>query len=375
MIYDENIIVVDYQDDKVFYDGKSYPSGYFLIPLLNTYWDHDIDTYVAPNNQGLDRLIWGFEWDRVTKSVFHRAKLDIFSILRYLPYYPPFPSLDIDTEQKRIDYLFSNDCWQEIESYLNNRDEYYRLKKAKDKSGEDLRRYHKYSNQRDLYEEVLKAAKFYYQLDQDIRMANTKLHAFMQRLSSLPRLDEKNLLPTAVEEWGPQPFNVKTEYVAIRKSSRSKNATIARRLYFDNFMSFIMTELFEGIHHGHFPQKCPICGKYFLMTSARRQVYCDGMAPYELRGKQVSCRKMAAAEGRKERAAGNPVIDVYNRRCSAIRTEKNRGTITPEFAAAASKMAKDHKYRALQDETYAKDQYVQDMTREQLYKAAEKLIV
>ena len=99
------------------------------------------------------------------------------------------------------------------------------------------------------------------------------------------------------------------------------------------------------------------------------------MAPYELRGKQVSCRKMAAAEGRKERAAGNPVIDVYNRRCSAIRTEKNRGTITPEFAAAASKLAKDHKYRALQDETYAKDQYIQDMTREQLYKAAEKLIV
>ena len=99
------------------------------------------------------------------------------------------------------------------------------------------------------------------------------------------------------------------------------------------------------------------------------------MAPYELRGKRVSCRKMAAAEGRKERAAGNPVSDVYNRRCSAIRTEKNRGTITPEFAAAASKLAKEYKYRALQDEGYAQGQYIQDMTREHLYKAAEKLIV
>lgn len=372
MIYDESIIVVDYQDDKVFYDGKCYPSGYFLIPLLNTYWDHDIDTYVVPNNQGLHRLVKGFEWDIATKLDFRQARSDIFSILNYLPYYPPFPSLDIETERKQIEYLFSPENWAEIEAYLKNRDEYYRLKRIKNKSSEDSILYGKLSRGKSLYEEILKTAKFYYQLDQDIRMADRKLHAFMQRLPSLPRLDEKNLLPAAVEEWGPQPFTTKTEYVAIRKSSRSKSATIARRMYFDNFMSFIMTELFEGIHHGHYPQKCPVCGKYFLMTSARRQIYCDGMAPYELRGRQVSCRKMAAAEGRKERAEGNPVIDVYNRRCSVIRTEKNRGTITPEFAAAASKLAKEYKYRALQDEHYAQGQYIEDMTKDNLYDAVKR---
>ena len=375
MIYNESFIIVDYQDDKVFYEGKAYPSGYFLIPLLNTYWSHDIDTYVVPNNQGLEKLVVGFEWDMATKAVFQQARSDIFSILHYLPDCPPFPSLDIDTERKQIEYLFSWEHWLEIEAYLKNYDEYYRLKRIKNKCSEDSIIYGKLSCGKSLYEEVLKAAQFYYQIDQDIREANTKLHAFMQRLPSLPRLDEKNLLPVAVEEWGPQPFTTKTEYVAIQKSSRSKSATIARRMYFDNFMSFIMTELFEGIHHGHYPQKCPVCGKYFLMTSARRQIYCDGMAPYELRGKRVSCRKMAAAEGRKERAEGNPVIDVYNRRCSAIRTEKNRGTITPEFAAAARKLAKEYKYRALQDESYAQGRYIQDMTREQLYEAAKKLIV
>ena len=375
MIYNESFIIVDYQDDKVFYEGKAHPSGYFLIPLLNTYWSHDIDTYVVPNNQGLHRLVKGFEWDIATKLDFWQARSDMFSILNYLPYYPPFPSLDIETERKQIEYLFSPENWSEIEAYLKNCDEYYRLKRIKNKRSEDSIIYGKLSRGKSLYEEVLKAAQFYYQIDQDIREANTKLHAFMRRLPSLPRLDEKNLLPVAIEEWGPQPFTTKTEYVAIQKTSRSKSATIARRMYFDNFMSFIMTELFEGIHHGHYPQKCPVCGKYFLMTSARRQIYCDGMAPYELRGKRVSCRKMAAAEGRKERAEGNPVIDVYNRRCSVIRTEKSRGTITPEFAAVASKLAKEYKYRAIQDENYAQGQYIQDMTKEQLYKTAKKLIV
>lgn len=375
MIYDENIIVVDYQDDKVFYDGKAYPSGYFVIPLLNTYWENEFDIVVTPNNRGLDRLVFGFNWDQATKSAFLQARLDIFAILRYLPHYPPFPALDIETEKKRIEYLFSREHWLDIETFLNNRDEYYRLKKTVKYGDKDFDRYFKLGLQKDIYEEVLKTAKFYYQIDRDIRLADEKIHEFVRRLATIPHLDEKHMLPIAVEVWGPQPFSVTTEYVAIQKSSRSKNATIARRLYFDNFMSFIMTDLFEGLHHGHHPQRCPVCGQYFLITSARKQIYCDGMAPYELRGKRVSCRKMAAAEGRKERAAGNPVIDVYNRRCSAIRTEKNRGTITPEFAAAASKLAKEYKYRALQDEGYAQGQYIQDMTREHLYKAAEKLIV
>ena len=108
--------------------------------------------------------------------------------------------------------------------------------------------------------------------------------------------------------------------------------------------------------------------------SARRQAYCDGMAPYELRGKRTTCRKYAAAMGRRELAENDPIKDLYNRRRSVIRTEKNRGTITPEFAAAAYKLAKEHKFRALQDQVYAASQYSLDMEREQLYRDAEKLV-
>ena len=110
------------------------------------------------------------------------------------------------------------------------------------------------------------------------------------------------------------------------------------------------------------------------MTSARKQEYCTGMAPQELRGRRVTCRKYAAAMGRKERAENDPITDLYNRRCSVIRTEKSRGTLTEEFAQAAKRLAKEHKQWAFQDDAYAATQYSLDMDREQLYKDAEKLI-
>ena len=103
------------------------------------------------------------------------------------------------------------------------------------------------------------------------------------------------------------------------------------------------------------------------MTTARRQQYCNGTAPYEVRGKKVTCRKYAASINRKELAAADPVVDIYNRRCSAIRTEKGRGTITETFAAKATELAKEYKFKALQNADYANGQYAHDMSREKLY--------
>lgn len=108
------------------------------------------------------------------------------------------------------------------------------------------------------------------------------------------------------------------------------------------------------------------------MTSARRQQYCNGISPYEVRGKKTTCRKYAASINRKELAAADPVVDIYNRRCSAIRTEKGRKTITEAFAKAATELAKEYKLRALQNPDYANSQYVLDMSRERLYAETDK---
>ena len=108
------------------------------------------------------------------------------------------------------------------------------------------------------------------------------------------------------------------------------------------------------------------------MTSARRQRYCNGIAPYEARGKKVTCRKYAASINRKELAVADPVVDIYNRRCSAIRTEKGRETITETFAAMATELAKEYKLKAQLYSYYAKKQYALDMSRERLYSETDK---
>lgn len=223
-----------------------------------------------------------------------------------------------------------------------------------------------------LLDEVNAALSFYDALSANIRNSFEKLRIFASRADEADRFDEEHLLPIALEVFGSVPFPVTTEYVPIRKSTRSKTETLARRLYFDSYYSFVITDFFEGLYHGHYPRRCGICNKYFLMTSARRQQYCNGIAPYEVRGKKVTCRKYAASINRKELAAADPVVDIYNRRCSAIRTEKGRGTITESFAKMATELAKEYKFRALQNFDYANEQYVLDMSREQLYAETDK---
>jgi len=110
------------------------------------------------------------------------------------------------------------------------------------------------------------------------------------------------------------------------------------------------------------------------MTSARRQRYCTGTSPYELRGKKTTCRKYAAAINRKELAENDPITSLYNRRCSAIRVERGRGTITEEFAEAAKELAAEHKQRAFAEDAYAQRQYVLDMAREKLYADTDKIL-
>ena len=108
------------------------------------------------------------------------------------------------------------------------------------------------------------------------------------------------------------------------------------------------------------------------MTSARRQRYCTGMSPYTFRGKRISCKQYAASINRKELAAADPVADIYNRRCGAIRSEKSRGSITKALATKAKELAQEHKLHAQEDPQYASMQYALDMQRDALYAEASK---
>lgn len=348
----------DYRDGRVHIGGKSYPAGTFAVHLLNQFYENDtaarIGVFTTDNWQLENMLRIGY----VNISDYVKAGERMVNIFTALPWLKPFDILGTNDERNRVAELFSEKNGETINEYFSRRAKIGEMDSTQAMFHHLPKEYDKdfFDGAERLIEKVNSTLKFYDTLSDDIRNAFHNLKTFTTRVDDADRLDEEHLLPITLEVFGSVPFPITTEYVPIRKTSKSVTATLARRLYFDSYYSFVITDFFEGLHHGHYPRRCGICNKYFLMTSARRQQYCNGIAPYEVRGRKTTCRKYAASINRKELAAADPVVDIYNRRCSAIRTEKGRGTITEAFAKKATELAKEYKFKALQNADYANGQ-------------------
>ena len=364
----------DYRDGRVYIGGKSYPAGTFAAHLLNQYYENDtaarIGVFTTDNWQLEKMLRLGY----LKVSDYVNAGERMVNIFTALPWLKPFDMLGTDDERNRIATLFSEENGHIISEYFSRRAKIGQMDVGQIVFHNLPKEYEKdfFDRAEALLGEVNATLSFYDSLSADIRNSFEKLRIFVSRVNEADRFDEEHLLPIALEVFGSVPFPVTTKYVPIKKSSRSKTATLARRLYFDSYYSFVMTDFFEGLHYGHYPRRCGICKKYFLMTSAARQKYCTGYAPFKLKGKAITCRKYAARINRKELAAGNPVIRIYKNRCSVLRMERKRGTVTEEFAAAALDLAKERMQRAKEDAEYANSQYESDMSREKLYAEVDK---
>ena len=364
----------DYRDGRVRIGNKTYPAGHYCIHLLNQYYRDNtaarISVFTNRNWQLQEQLKAGY----LNTGDFTKAGEEICNIFHVLPWLKPFDLLDIKAERNRIEELFTNRNAEILTSYfqrkaaVGNMDDgqvlLHLLPPEYDKAF--------FEQAEGLLGEVRRTLQFYDRIGADIRKVHTQMVRFVGCADEAERLDEAHLLPIAMEIFGKLPLPVTTEYVPYKKNVKSKSEVVARRLFFDSYYSFIITDFFEGLHYGHYPRQCEICESYFLMTSARRQRYCTGMSPYTFRGKKISCKQYAASINRKELAAADPVVDIYNRRCGAIRSEKSRGSITEALAAKAKELALEYKLHAQENPVYAATQYPKDMTREALYAEASK---
>ena len=364
----------DYRDGRVRIGDKTYPAGYYCVHLLNQYYKDDtaarISVFTNRNLQLQEELKAGY----LNPGDFTKAGEEMLHIFHALPWLKPFDALDAEAERNRVVNLFTQQNAEILTSYIHRRAAVGNMDLGQVLLHVIPPAYDKkfFEEAQKLLDEVMDTLLFYDTIGDDLRVAFHQLQRFVARANEAQRLDEAHLLPVALEVFGELPLPVTTEYVPYKKNAKSKSEVVARRLYFDSYYSFIITDFFEGLHYGHYPRRCEICGNYFLMTSARRQLYCNGMSPYTFRGKHISCKQYAASINRKELAAADPVVDIYNRRCGAIRSEKSRGTITAEFASKAKELALEHKLHAQEDPMYASSQYVLDMNREALYAETEK---
>lgn len=367
-------LTADYSDGRVRIGGKSYPAGIYVSHLLNQYYKNDTAARLSVYKRHGWNVAEQLEQGYLKTKDYISAGEEILHILDTLPKLKPFDTLDIEAERKRVSDLFAESVAESIIEFFSVRAEIAQRDEGQVAlnifpSDYDSKKYKIIST---TISEVQSTLSFYNRISNDMQKAFAELTAFVSRADEASRLDEAHLLPIALEIFGETPSPLNAQYVPYKKNAKSGAATVARRLYFDSYYSFVLTDFFEGLHYGHYPRKCEICCKYFLMTSARRQRYCTGTAPYEIRGKKLSCRAYAASINRKELAAADPIVDIYTRRCNAIRSEKSRGTIAEEFATMALEIAKEYKLIAQDDDEYAKKQYSRNMKRNNLYSETDK---
>lgn len=336
------LLTAIYRDGRVYIGGKSYAAGTFAVHLLNQYYKKDTAARIAVFRQHnwnvQEQLAAGY----LNETDFLKAGEEILAILKTLPKLKPFSSLDIAAEKQRITELFTQENAAAIQDYFCRRSTVAQQDQGAISLGILPPEYEKtfFGKCETLCATVLQILRFYDSIPEDMRRAFTQLRQFVSRLDEAEHFDEQHLLPLATEVFGKVAFPLNTEYIALPKRRNSRILVTARRMTFESYYSFVLTDFFEGLHYGHYPRRCEICGQYFLMQSARRQKYCSyGTAPELYHGEKISCRRYAIIQGKAERAKDNPLKAAYEKRCAAIRSEKSRGTISTEFAAAAQAMA------------------------------------
>lgn len=146
----------------------------------------------------------------------------------------------------------------------------------------------------------------------------------------------------------------------------------ARRLHFCRIMDFLVMDFFEGLHAGHALRQCKNCGRYFQMTDGRHQLYCDGIAPNDEKGR--SCRTFAARTKRleREKAGDHPALKLYRTRLNTINKHLQRGKIDAEFANTAKLIAEKCKSKACTNVRYYNERYTSDISQNGIYRAAEE---
>lgn len=216
---------------------------------------------------------------------------------------------------------------------------------------------------------------FFENLCHDIPAVYSEMKKIADAYSETDKHHEKDLLMPAIELLKNRNMaSINTEYVAA--PGKDKNEALGRRMIFTSYRDFVIADLFEGIHYGHYVRKCIICGRYFFMTKAYNQQVCDGKTDIPKRYEDgcYSCREYANKTKRKDSAKDDPIKKIYTSRCSQLRRSKSLGNISDEFYKAAVSVASSHKEKASYRAEYAAGQYEKDMTLEAITAETERIL-
>ena len=367
-ILNQNLLTLDFWQDKVTYGKQTVPIGTIGCAALNI-----ADEQIAKLTtlcQPLTEVILMLGTSNVDVSVFPMAEEALLKIIRFLQKTEPFSFLDLATDETEIHRLFDEAHIENIVAYI----------KAAQEIGAVAAFDVKYSRGVG----VLKLIQVTAQLGGTLQIYKQSMTAFGHALHDSQRTPDG--YAAAFAEHFPkddtlsldnsmwiQLTNTTMQYVSAVMPEK-EIPQLVKRLHYVSFVGMFRSDLFEGLCVGHAPRLCPICGKWFLTTDARQTKYCGGLAPGDKRGR--TCRQIGNLKGREQRelADDHPIKAIYTRRMNTITQYLHRGTLDEQTAAVMKRLAKDKLECAIFDHEYAKGSYEAEMSQDVLLKEAQAII-
>lgn len=353
-ILNQNLLTLDFWQDKVTYGERTVPIGTIGCAALNI-TDEQI-TELITLCQPLSSVILMIGTGNVDVSVFPVAEKALWKIICFLQKTEPFSFLDLATDEKELHRLFDEEHIENIVAYIE----------ALQEIGASASFDDKYSHAVG----VLKLIQGMSQLGNTLNIFKSGMIDFAHKLHDSKRTPDgyaaafaehfpKDDISPDNSMWM-QLTNATMQYVSAVMPEK-EIPQLVKRMHYVSFVGMFRSDLFEGLCVGHAPRLCPICGKWFLTTDARQTKYCGGLAPGDKLGR--TCRQIGAKQGREQRelADDHPIKAIYTRRMNTITQYLHRGTLDEQTAAVMKLLAKSKLDYATKFVDYANGNYEKEM--------------
>ena len=365
----QELMTLDFWQDTVIYEGKTFPVGTLACDALNV----PADTIAKMNEQcGKINLLLGLlNAGQDASALFPMAREAALTMLGILSKTLPFSHMDIPKHRERIEKVFTADnALKYVEFAIKaatNSLQFEEVPKYADAI--ILQRYTAVFGHLAYSLGEYQTAMLDFAEKSDGNEADRTAEGFARMFGSY---FPPELSITEGNAWM-STLNNSVQYVSVIRPGEEV-AKLVKRIHYVSFVGMFRSDLFEGLCVDHAPKKCKICGKWFLTTNARHTKYCGGYAPGDKLHR--TCRQIGNLKGREQRelADDHPLKQIYEKRLNTINRYVKRGTLDADLAEIMKKLAKDRMLRALSNVAYAKGTYEKEMEQAALKKEALKRI-
>ena len=330
--------------DRMILEDQVYPLGHFVVEYLNRSDDIQLLEELTREHNVLFSVWKNIHYHKVTKAEFVDSRNRLMRCADLISGIPPFDSVKFSEARKMIAELFTEQSYDQMMEWQHDRME---AQKRDPKQ---------FSHLQDTF--------LFHSPDCPAGMRITSDAKEVIGVLMLIVEDYLDLIDRCVMSM-PWTFHPSKRYVSLYDRIDQSMGI----MYFI-LEQPLLTDLYEGIRHNHYPRRCPSCGRVFLMETARRQKYCKGFAPMELtEGREILCSQWALRREsglKKEFADADEANRIHTNVCGSIRKYRSLGRITKRQADEAKNIADEFLDRAVSDHPYAQGDYPVDMKLDSL---------